>query len=782
MTANYRWKVLLVVVVVACSLWLMYPPAERINLGLDLQGGMHLVLKVNTDDLPKDARAGAVRRALEIIRNRIDEFGVKEPSIQLKGKNRIIVELPGIEERQRAVDLIGQTALLEFKLVAPWEVTEATLNKIDKITPFLDKLSIIDASTREGVPYKYITFDGKNKDEIRKILSDPRVKEVISDKYQMLLSKELEEGESRYRQLYLLKEETEINGESLTDANWDVNHLREYYVQLQFDAKGGRKMTQLTGQAAKRYKEDKIVSHLAIVLDDVVYSAPTMREKVGGKPTITGRFTKNEVEDLSVILRAGSLPAPIEIEQQSAIGPSLGLDSIKKGVTAAITGAILVLVFMAVYYLSAGLIANFALCLNIVIIMGALSLFDATLTLPGIAGIILTIGMAVDANVLIFERVREEMKARKSIRPAIQAGYHKVFSTIMDANLTTLITAYILYKIGTGPIKGFGLTLMFGIIASMFTALVVTRLIFDTLTIKTRFLKKLPMLEILDKPNFNFIGKRKIAYVVSALVIITGMSVFAAKGKDNFGIDFMGGTIQQVRFEEKPEIDTIRKSLKDVGLEKASIQSFEETNEVLIRVEGQRSSQIEEALKTVYKDGAVKVLRVEEIGPTIGRELRYKAILAILLAMIAVCVYVTFRFEFKFGICAIIALLHDVLVTLGIFCILGRELSLPIIAAILTIIGYSLNDTIVVFDRIREDLRLPGKTTFKGIVNRSINETLSRTIITSLTTLLVVLCLFVFGGSVINDFALILLIGIIVGTYSSVFVAAPILVEWHKKK
>jgi SecD/SecF fusion protein len=779
--ANFKWKVIIIIVVVASCLWLMYPPQERINLGLDLQGGMHLVLKVNTDELPKEARSGAVRRALEIIRNRVDQFGVAEPSIQLKGKNSIIVELPGIEDRQRAVDLIGRTALLEFKVVAPWQKTESALRVIDNKNGILEDVEIRKDQTREGAIFRNIVFPESKKEKIREIINDASIKNLTPKGYEFSISRQMKSQDNAYRQLYLLKSKPEITGESLLTANWDRDQFKKYYVSLDFDARGRKKIRQLTGQAAKKYDDEGLVSRLAVVLDNVVYSAPLMKVEVDTNPIIEGNFSKNEVEDLSLVLRAGSLPAPIIIEQENTVGPTLGQDSINKGVTAALFGCILVLAFMAIYYLFAGLIADFALCLNIVIILGALSFRNATLTLPGIAGIILTIGMAVDANVLIFERIREELKTGKSIRPAIEAGYHKVFSTILDANLTTLLTAFILYQIGTGPIKGFGLTLIIGITASMFTALVVTRVIFDFLTIKTRILKKLPMLEILRQSKLDIIGKRKIAYVVSFLIIIIGLTFFMQRGADNFGIDFTGGTIQQIQFKNPPDVNEVRNALKEVDLEKATIQRFGEEDTFVIRTEGQSSSKITQAINENFKENQGQVMRVEEIGPTVGKELRYKAIIAIVLAIVAICIYITFRFEFKFGICAIIALLHDVLITLGIYSLLGRELSLPIIAAILTIIGYSLNDTIVVFDRIREDLHLMHKASFKNIVNRSINETLSRTIITSLTTMLVVLCLYLFGGSVINDFALVLLIGVIVGTYSSIFVAAPILVEWHKK-
>lgn len=784
MGKNLKWKALLVVFVVASMFWLMYPPSERINLGLDLQGGTHLVLKVDTSKIPKESRSDAIRLNLEILRNRIDRYGISEPSIQPQGTDRIIVNFPGVEDSERLIKLIGQTAILEFKLVAPWYLAEGALNKIDKITPILDKLEIKDTYTQENVSYKVITFDQKNANQISAILNSEKVIEKIPSGYEFLMS-ELPKGEGQQkRELYLLKEKAEISGQSLTNVYWqkDQESLYENYViHLKFDYKGAGKLRQLTKQAAKKYNDDQIVSRLAIVLDNVVNSAPTMTVEVDSSPIIKGRFTKDEASDLILVLNEGALAAPMIKEQQTTIGPALGQDSIKKGVRAAILGSIIVLVFMGVYYLFAGLLANLALCLNIIIILGALSYFKATLTLPGIAGIILTIGMAVDANVLIFERIREELKAGKSIRPAIQAGYHKVFSTILDANLTTMITAFILYKIGTGAIKGFGFTLMVGIMASMFTALVVTRLIFDFLTIKINILKKLPMLQILDKPNFNFIDKRRVAYLVSAIVILIGLIAFGIRGGNNFGIDFTGGAIQQIRFQKTPDIDKVREALREIGLEKASIQYFGKENEVLIRTETGKATEIKNILKDTFKDNKATILRVEEVGPTVGRELRQKAIWAILLAMVAISVYITFRFEFKFAICALIALLHDVLVTLGIFSIMQREISLPIIAAILTIIGYSLNDTIVVFDRIREDLKLMDKAAFKDIVNTSINQTLSRTIITSLTTLIVVLALYFFGGSVINDFALVLLIGVIVGTYSSVFVAAPILVEWHRE-
>ena len=781
MTKNLKWKTLLVVIIVASCIWLFYPPQERINLGLDLKGGMHLVLKVDTSKIAREDREDISRRALEIIRNRVDQFGVAEPSIQLQGSDRIIVELPGIKERERAVDLVGRTALLEFKLVALSEETEKVLRRIDKKYPLLDKINIQEGITEEGIPFKFFTFNAEYKDEIEDVLSKDEIGGFIPKGYEFLISRVFEKEKDKIRQLYLLKKEAEITGASLTDAYWTNDPIRGYIIALKFDYKGRHKLKKITYEAAQKYDEKGQVSRLAIVLDDVVYSAPLMKVAIDRNPIIEGNFSKEEAADLALVLRAGALPAPISIEEERSIGPTLGQDSIKSGIIAAIMGGILVLLFMGIYYLFAGLLANFALCLNIIIILGALSYFNATLTLPGIAGIILTIGMAVDANVLIFERIREELKQGKNIRFAIEGGYHKAFSTILDANLTTLITAFILYKIGTGPVRGFAVTLSIGIIASMFTALVVTRLIFDYLTVKFRILKRLPMLQILRKENFDFISKRRIAYLLSFIVIVAGIINFGLRGEANFGVDFTGGLLQQVHFKEAPDIDKVRAALSAIGLKKATIQKFGNEKDILIRTDKGNSEEIEKTLVKAFKNNKVKTLRVEKVGPTVGKELRFKALWAILLAMIAICIYITVRFEFKFAICALIALFHDVLVTLGIYSIAQRELSLPIIAAILTIIGYSLNDTIVVFDRIREDLGLMTNKNFKDIVNTSINQTLSRTLITSFTTLIVVLSLYFLGGSVINDFALVLLIGIIVGTYSSIFVAAPILVEWRRK-
>ena len=720
MTKNLKWKVLLIIAVIALAIQLAYPPREKIDLGLDLQGGMHLVLEVDTSDLPDAAKKDAVDRALEIIRNRIDEFGVREPSIQRQGNYQIIVQLPGITERERAIDLIGKTALLEFKLVSddPQKLTEASSGNIPA-----------------GYELKY-----------------------LEDKP------------------LLVQEEPSLTGDSMVDAEvkFDQSGFNQPMVGFQLDRKGGRKFARLS--------EENVGRRLAIMLDGVIQSAPVIKEKIpSGEGVISGRFSHDEASDLAIALRAGALPAPIKIVEERTVGPSLGRDSIEKGIRAIIYGGIAVILFMGIYYLLAGLIANFALCLNLAIILGALSYFNAALTLPGIAGIVLTIGMSVDANVLIFERIREEMDLGKTLRFAIAKGFKRAFLTILDANLTTLITALILFRFGTGPLRGFAVTLSVGILASMFTALFVSHVIFDILTLNRKF-TRLKMLRLIGKTNINFIGKRKIAYVVSLAVIVCGLVAFVCRGEKNFSIDFQGGTLQQFRFERAVSVDDIRTTLKEIGLADSQIQSFGNNKDVLIRTGQQDAEDINQKFKQVFKDNPFELLRMEKVGPSIGRQLKNKAIGAILVALLGIYIYITVRFKFNFAVSAIVALFHDVLITIGVFALAGREISLPVIAALLTIVGYSLNDTIVVFDRIREDLKLMRKVDYKTVINTSINQTLSRTLLTSLTTFLVVVSLYIFGGEVINNFAFALLIGIIVGTYSSIFVASPLLLLWTKKR
>ena len=732
MYKNLKLKAILIMLLIVFALWKAYPPFDqfddsgnlakegKLNLGLDLQGGMYLVLKVDTAGLDEVSKKDARARAIEILRNRLDPQGVKEYPIYPQGKDRIIIQLPGETERERVLKRIKRVAHLEFKIVS---------DDIDKIKTSLEG----------NIPpgYELLTLQEKP---------------------------------------ILLEKKAVLTGDALTDARVDFSQraFGEPYVSLTFNNKGARLFSQITGQNVNR--------RLAIVLDGVVQSAPVIRERIpSGKAQITGKFSVDEANDLAIILRAGALPAPVEVIEERTVGPTLGKDSIAKGIRAIILGGVLVLCFMLIYYLIAGLIANFALCMNLILILGVLSYFKATLTLPGIAGLVLTIGMAVDANVLIFERVKEELKSGKTLHSGIISGYNRAFLTILDANVTTLITALILFQFGTGPVRGFATTLSIGILASMFTAIVVTRVIFDIL-VKNKIITKLRMLSLVKNPHFDFIGKRRIAYTVSIILIVIGLITFAKKGEKNFGIDFTGGTIQQFNFEKPVSAEEVRSSLKTIGLSNASVQRFGRNKEVIIRTFADTSEEVTKELRKDFSGNPFEVTRVEKVGPSIGKDLREKALFALLYAMVGICIYISLRFQFKFAIAAIIAIFHDILISVAALSIANMEISLPVIAALLTVVGYSINDTIVIFDRIREDSKIMRKANYKDILNLSVNQTLSRTVLTSLTTLFVVLALFLFGGEVIRTFSFVLLIGVFVGTYSSVFVASSILADWGGKK
>ncbi len=828
MATNLRGKIALILAVIFISAYYTYANIKwhglgeedwrdrALNLGLDLQGGMHLVLDVDTEkafqaqisreakDLERylggriggatvtlngdkvylelaepgdyeeareilrdryrqweverksdtkllliydSSQARRIKRsareqALEVIRSRVDEFGVAEPSIQPQGERRIIIQLPGMKDPERAKRLIGRTALLEFKLVNP------DRRELERA---------LEGRVPAGYELKYL--------------------EVIDAR-----------GEVTYEPL-LLRTTPELTGADLIDAfSTFGERVGEMIVQLRFNRRGGRIMSRISGEAARKWERERIATRLAILLDGTVVSAPQMRVRVGDSPIIEGDFTAEEAKDLALVLRAGALPAPISIVEERTVGASLGEDSIRAGVRAAILGLIAVAFFVAIYYLKVGLITNFALALDLAIILAVLSVFGATLTLPGIAGLILTIGIAVDANVLIFERIREELKVRKTVRSAISSGYQKAFRTILDANVTTLIAAAVLFQFGTGPIRGFAVTLGIGILASMFTALVVTRVILELLYQRHPFTTLKMMQFISSVPHIHFAEKRKLAFVLSGLVILVGMVSFVQRGEDKYGIDFTGGTLVQRSFREVVPVEKIRGAIAEVGLE-TRIQQIDGGRGVIIRTElGEDyvhmahlvDDKLKAALGGVFIDDP-RVNRTEMVGPVVGRELRRSAIWALSIALILIVIYVAWRFEFKFGIAAILALLHDVLITAGLFALTGREFSLPVIAALLTVIGYSLNDTIVVFDRIRENLKPMRKERYETIIDTSINQTLSRTLLTSLTTFLVVLSLFLLGGEIIRDFAFALMVGIVVGTYSSIFIASPVLVEWQAR-
>jgi SecD/SecF fusion protein len=528
---------------------------------------------------------------------------------------------------------------------------------------------------------------------------------------------------------------------------------------------------------------DNINNRLAIVLDNEVVSAPNIQSEIpNGEAVITGNFTADEAKNLASVME-NPLQTPVAIDETRTVSATLGQDSIFRGIAAGLAGLAATLIFVLVYYRAAGLVAFIGLAVNGVLLFGAMSIFGFVLTLPGIAGIILTIGMAIDANVLIYERLREELERGKNLKPAIETAYQKAFSAIVDSNLTTLLKVAILFWLGSGPVKGFAITLTIGIIASMFSALLVTRNIFAW-AVKLGWVKRISMLHLIKSKSFDFLGKWRPALIGSVIFLAASLGAFGLRGGKMFNIDFTGGDFLLVKSAvELPEAD-IRGALDKIGLgnaviqQEASEQQKQVSHFISIRSPFGNADKIAHQLEQAFPKASLTVERSEGVGPIMGMQLATTSLFALGIAILGILVYVTVRFEFSFAIGTIVAMLHDVVITLGIFVMTGREFSLVMVGAILTIAGYSINDKIVVFDRIREGLRSGRKGSIQYLMNASINETLSRTILTSGVTLLCMLSLLFFGGPVLADFAFTNVVGVIVGTYSSIFIAAPIVLWW----
>ncbi len=727
--ARKRWLGLaLTISLVSFCLAEMLPLKDKIRLGLDLQGGTSFLLRL-TPQGDQQITTDLLGQAVEVIRKRVDAFGVSEPLITPQGSDQILVQMPGLDTAaiEETKSQLQRVAKLEFATVAPGG--SARVARIEAGQEIRDPSYVIK-------PIKD-TVDGKH----------------VETKI-------------------LVKKRAEMGGEHVAQA-YAFFDQQGYGVGLNLDPEGA----QLFDNIAAAHKGEQ----LAIMLDGDVISAPTLQTNFyGGRATITGHFTEKEARDLASALE-NPLRVPVSVEETRSVSATLGTDSIRSGVLAGVTGLALVLVFVMLYYRTAGLVAFAGLLINIVILFGAMAMFNFTLTLPGIAGVILTMGMAVDANVLIYERLREEMAAGKSLATALESAYNKAFSAIFDANVTTLITALILFWQATGSVKGFAVTLTLGIIASMFSALLCTRTMFRWL-VDCFGLKKLTMLDLIPKRKFDFLGKRWFAAALSLLVIGGSIAIVASRGEKNLGIDFRGGDLLVVDAAKPVAVADARPVIEKIGLGDVVIQFQREGMKDVLAVRSPQGSsgQILSALQTAFPDRAIVAISQETVGPQIGMEFAKKAAWALGLGMLGILIYVTIRFEFSFALGAIVALLHDVIITVGIFSLKGGELSLVMVGAILTIAGYSINDTIVVFDRIREALQHGERGSIQKLMNTAINETLGRTILTGGTTLLSVAALFFFGGAVLRDFSFAILIGILVGTYSSVFIAAPIVLWWSK--
>jgi len=735
----------LMVLLVVFSIAAIWPPQKKIALGLDIQGGTSFLIRLVPGD--KQITKGMLEQAVEVIRKRIDTFGVSEPIISPVGSDRILVQIPGLDTAkiQEARDQLSRVAKLEFRLVYPDNG---------------EKLRAIDEG-KDVIPPEYRIDTHKLAAEGGSMTNE--FGETVAG------SKEKPKEER-----LLVKKKADLSGDRVSSAG--ASYEKDgWVVHLRFDPEGAKKFGDITAA--------HVHHRFAIVLDGVIQSAPVIQDAIyGGDAQITGRFTEEEARGLASVLE-NPLQTPVSIEEERSISPTLGLDSIRASILAGLVGLVITLICVAIYYKIPGLVANLALIINLILLVGALTMFHFVLTLPGIAGIILTIGLSVDANVLIYERLREEMALGKSLKVALNTAYEKAFSSIFDANVTTLITAAILFWKATGPVKGFAISLTLGILASLFTALIVGRSCLGWL-VDTGRLKRISMLHLISSKNINFLGKGFIACMISLALLLAGAAAFYIRGEKNFGVDFRGGDLITLSAPGKIDIGQVRNALKPIGFADASIQESTQGGKsyITIRTPLNTSDRVEKQIMQTLPSAGFNVEGSERVGALVGGELAKSSLIALGLGILGILIFVTFRFELSFAVGAIVALLHDVLMTVGMFALLGRELTLTMVGAVLTIAGYSINDTIVVYDRIREGLASGRRGTIEEIMNSSINQTLSRTILTSTVTLIPIFCLFLFGGAVLRDFSLAIIIGVVVGTYSSIFIASPIVLWWSRAR
>ena len=830
------WKWLVLALIAVVSFYVCNPPKEKVRLGLDLNGGTSFTLGVDTEKLAQSIIAanpaitnqeGAVDaqiaktlegcddRIIQVIRRRVDAMGTNEPVIQGMKNHRLLVQLPGADEKTRkeAKASLQNAAFLEFRLTHPKndqlvakllskEVCPPGYKKSGSGYARLDNWSTL--SQQPGYAAQFSRFE----------TPDARYSFMLEDN-----------GDGTFSPNFVARStEPRVTGEDLVSSQVERDPTSGgLSIGFRLSAEGGRKFSQLT----RNYKAhgpknptDK-GRQLAIILDDQLISAPVIQSEIGSQGQITGRFDAKSAKKLSDELNAGALPAPMKILAETTVAPTVGEDAIHAGLVAAAMGFCLVAIFMFIYYWMAGLVADIALFLDIallptalVVVANVLGVFAhdpsmggggsmqlPVLTMPGIAGLVLSLGMAVDANVLIFERIREEFMAKKAAGEAIKLGYGRAFTAIFDSNLTTIITGVILFVVGTGPVRGFAITLTAGVVISMFTAVVVTRLVFDHCVDPSR-MAPFKMMHFFKNPKFDFMKVTKFTVGISFAIIAVSLAIFAVRFLNNkasvLSVDLTGGTsiVYNLKEEAKPSEADIRACLND--FDNAAVIQFQsgvgsstllvKTGETAETAKGQTlegkdvGAYVTKLLQEKFPQAEFKAASVDEVGSMVGADLKKSGTLAVLFSLIAILVYVGFRFQFGFGLGALVALAHDALISIGLFSLCGRQISLIVITAVLTIIGYSVNDTVVLFDRIREMLRHDKKLSFYDLCNAAVNACLSRTVITSVTTFFAVLALFAFGDGSIFDFALIMLIGVVAGTFSSVFIATPIMFWWYKGK
>ncbi|MTI32742.1 protein translocase subunit SecDF [Xanthovirga aplysinae] len=795
----------------------------------------------------------SVDRSFNILRNRMDRFGTSQPNIQrLPGTGRIQVEVPGADNPARIRNLMQNAAHLSFYRVAEMQEYAPSLQAINSLlirekkanvdhdintNDSQDSIQDNDLANQLSQGQKDLTANNGNTSEelspllsllqsqggliynlkdtvqINSILEKPEVKALLPSNLKFLWAikpiQKLPNG-VELTELYAVQKERNgmaaLDGEVITDAHQDFDEKGRPAVSMKMNANGSKKWQKLTAENLGR--------RIAIVLDNNVYSAPVVQSEIpGGVSSISGNFSIEEAKDLGNILKAGALPTRLTIVEEGIIGPTLGHVAQMQGIISIVAGLAMVIIFMIAYYSKGGVIANLALIFNVFFILGILAQLNAALTLAGIAGIVLTIGMAIDANVLIFERIKEELNKGLSQKAAIAKGYNKAYSSIIDSNLTTFLTGVVLYWLGQGPLKGFAITLMIGIICSLFSAVFISRLFLEGLSKKKNisFASAISR-RLFKKPNLNFFGKRKMAYSFSTLFIIIGMVSLLFQGGLNLGVDFKGGRSYVVQFPDKIEASQLKSELGDAFQDAPTeVKTFGSSNVLKITTSyliDENSEQADEQVQQALVNGLEKQLNLHfnetgeglnnqsftivsysKVGASIADDVKASSMEAVMAGLVMIFLYILFRFRnLSFGFGAVFALFHDVLVVLSAFSLaqlfnISFEIDQVFIAAMLTIVGYSINDTVVIFDRIRE---LGGNSTKKtlepAILNKAINSTISRTLITSLTTLIVVVILFLFGGEALRAFSFALLVGIVAGTYSSIFIAAPLALDTRLKR
>jgi SecD/SecF fusion protein len=713
----------------------------RLQLGLDLQGGVGFTLEADLGTKTagydeETANKEKLSKAIEIISARINSMGVAEPLIRVVGANRIEVQLPNINTKDNpdVLDEVKKPARLDFRMVYPFATPET-------------------APAGEIPPgYEIKTYD-----------------------------RELPNG-TDVSEEFFVKRIPEMTGEAVSYSAVQRDSYGKPIIGLHFTREGQKRFAEVTRNIAASGDNLGHPGEMAVVLDGTLYSVASVKAEIDGDCVIEGYFTEREAFDLANVLN-NPLDLPLVVKSQFEVGPSLAADAVSSGVRASIIALCLVAAFMVTFYTTGGLVAVGTLAVNLVIILGVMANIGATMTLPGLAGIVLTVGMAVDANILIFERMREELAAGKTLSTANQTGYAKALMTIIDAHIVQLIICAIMIWLGQGPIRGFGVTLAIGVLSTMFSVLITAHLVMELL-IDGGVVKKIWMGHLIKAIHVDFVRYGKPAFIGSGLLVIIGMATVFYQGSNIFGVDFSGGDVVTLHYKERLDIGKIRKVAEaaKVGDVNATFESgLGGGNEQLkIETPDGKSQVLMDALQKAYPQAGLTKMGEEHVGASIGREILLNAAKAIGVSMITILLYIAFRFEFGFGVGAMFSTLHDIMMTIGIFVLTGHKFSAPMVAAILCIAGYSINETVVVFDRIREELKINPTGSLRDIVNIAINKVFARTIMTSSTTFLAALSLYVFGSGVLRDISFTFLVGIVTSTFSAIFVAAQVFYWWHK--